>query len=134
MPLFFAKALQPFNILSKIQEDLAMKDVTNVIQFTYVEKNKIYHGTINRDHFIDQMEHMVDWYPDCNENATKLCELLPAIASIKINKDIIETQDVPFIEYLNIDDDTPRCIKFRRYYTIIWSFFLHQCEEAKKNS
>ena len=116
-----------------MQEDLAMKDKKNVIRFTYVEKGKIYHSNIDRTDFIDQMEHMVEWYPDCNENAIKLCELLPSIDCIKINNDVIETQDVPFIEYQNINDDTPRCLKFRRFYTIIWSFFLHQCEEAKNN-
>lgn len=110
-----------------------MKDLKN-IRLIYVEKGNIYRGTIDRADFINQMEHMIDWYPDCNENATKLCELLPKIDCIKINKDIIETQDVPFIEYQNIGENTPKCMKFRRYYTIIWSFFLHQCEEAKKNS
>ena len=111
-----------------------MKDKSNVIRFTYLEKGKIYHTTIDRYDFINQMKHIVEWYPDCNENATKLCELLPTIDCIKINKDIVETQDVPFIEYQNINDDTPWCMKFRRSYTIIWSFFLHQCEEAKKNN
>ena len=111
-----------------------MKDKKNVIRFTYVEKGKIYYSTIDKYDLIDQMEHMIDWFPDCNENAKKLCELLPAIDCIKINKDILETQVVPFIEYQNINDSTPRCMKFRRCYTIIWSFFLHQCEIAKKNS
>ncbi len=111
-----------------------MKDKKNVIRFIYVEKGKLYYSTIDRNDFIDQMEHIVEWFPGCNENATKLCELLPTIDCIKINKDIIETQDVPFIVYENINDNTQRCMKFRRSYTIIWSFFLHQCEEAKKNN
>lgn len=111
-----------------------MKDKKNVIQFTYVEKGKIYYSTIDRDDFIDQMEHMVEWYPGCNENATKLCKLLPYVDCIQVNKDIIDTQDVPFIVYQNINDNTQNFMKFRRSYTIIWSFFLHQCEEAKKNN
>ena len=107
-----------------MQEDIAMKDKKNVIRLTYVEKGKKYHGTIDKNDFFNQMKHMADWYPNCNENATKLCELLPKIDCIKINKDIIDTQDVPFIEYQNINDDTTGCMKFRRYYTIIWSFFI----------
>lgn len=111
-----------------------MKDLKNVIRLTYVEKGKTYQGEIDRSEFIEQMEHMADWYPDCNNNATTLCKLLPNIASIRINKDVIETQDVPFFQYQNIGDDTIQCMKFMRYYTIIWSFFVHQCEKAKKNN
>lgn len=108
-----------------------MKDTKNVIWLTYVEKGKTYNGEIDRNEFLKQMEYMADWYPGCNDNAIKLCKLLPNIDSIKINKDIIETQDVPFIQYQNIGEDVIRCLKFMRYYTIIWSFFLHQCEKAK---
>lgn len=109
-----------------------MRDKQNVIQFTYVENGKIYHSTIDRYYLLDQMEHMVEWFPGCNENAAKLCKLLPSIDCIKINKDIIDSQDVPFIEYQNVNDNTERCMKFRRCYTIVWNFFLYQCEKAKK--
>lgn len=111
-----------------------MKDVNKTIRLTYVEKGKTYYGEINRQDFLNQMEHMVSWFPGCNENATKLCELLPNIDLIKINKDIIDTQNVPFIEYQNIGENTSKCLKFMRRYTIIWDFFLHHCNEAKKNS
>ena len=43
-----------------------MKDEKNVIRLTYVEKGKKYHGTIDKNDFINQMKHMADWYPDCN--------------------------------------------------------------------
>ena len=108
-----------------------MKDF---IRLTYLEKGKEYPGKINRAEFINQMEHMVKWFPNCNENAITLCELLPTIDTITINKDIIDTQEVPFIQYTNIGDETPRCLKFRRTYKIIWDFFMHQCELAKKNN
>ena len=108
-----------------------MKDF---IRLTYLEKGKEYPGEINRAEFINQMEHIVKWFPNCNENAITLCELLPTIDTITINKDIIDTQEVPFIQYTNIGDKTPRCLKFRRTYIIIWDFFMHQCELAKKNN
>lgn len=111
-----------------------MKDVKKFIRLIYVEGGKSYHGEINRADFIDQISHMVNWYPSCNDNAKKLCELLPNIDYIKINKDIINTQDVPCIEYQFFGEDTPKCMKFMRMYTIIWSLFMFQCEEAKKNN
>lgn len=123
--------LQLFNILSKIQEDFSMKDK---IQLTYVEKGNFYYGTIDRADFLNQMQHMADWFPGCNDNALKLCDLLPNIESILINKDVIDTQTVPFITYTNIGSSVNHCLKFMRTYKIIWDFFLHHCEEAKNNT
>ena len=104
------------------------------IRLIYVEGEKTYYGEINRKNFLNQMEHMVNWFPGCNDNAIKLCELLPNIDCITINKNTIDTQDVPFILYKNVGEDVEKCLRFRRSYSIIWSFFLHSCEEAKKNS
>jgi len=106
----------------------------DIIKLEYVEKGVVYHGEIDKSNFVNQMEHMVKWYSDCNENASRLCALLPSIEYIRINQDIIDTQTNPFIEYHTIGDDTPKCLKFKHRYTIIWSFFVHQCEEAKQNS
>lgn len=108
-----------------------MKDA---IQLIYVEDGKTYYGVISRSFFLYQMKHMVNWFPVCNDNAIKLCELIPNIDCITINKDIIDTQDVPFILYRNVEENTENCLRFCRSYRIIWSFFLHFCEEAKQNS
>ena len=51
-----------------------------------------------------------------------------------INKDIIETQDVPFIVYTTADTSEPQVLKLRRPYTIIWEFFIKYCNEAVKTS
>lgn len=112
-----------------------MKDEkNNVIRLTYVEKGIIYHGGIDRKEFLNQMEHMVNWFPGCNDNALELCRLLPNIDSITINRDIIDTQTIPSFTYQNIGSTDLHFMKFRRIYTIVWDFFLHQCEEAKKNN
>lgn len=117
--------------------DVAKKTILNKnepISLTYVEKGQTYHTTIDRASFINQMEHMVTWYPGCNENATRLCELLPNMESITVNNDIIQTQDIPFFEYQSFGDEVPHCMKFMRFYKIVWSFLMFHCEQAKNNS
>ena len=108
--------------------------MADVIRLIYVEHGKTYHGKINKTNFLDQMKHIVDWFPNCNDNAVTLCGLLPDIDCIIINQDIIDTQDVPFILYTTIGDSTEKYLKFRRSYSIIWNFFLHHCKEAKENN
>ena len=118
------------------------------IDLIYVAQKVTYNGVIPRTEFLDEMSHLAVWFPDCNFNALKLQELIPKFTSISINKDIIdrvssvekdikdiiETQDVPFIVYTTADTSEPQVLKLRRPYTIIWEFFIKYCNEAVKAS
>lgn len=104
------------------------------INLIYVTQKVTYNGVIPRTEFLDEMSHLAVWFPDCNFNALKLQELIPKFTSISINKDIIETQDVPFIVYTTADTPEPQVLKLRRPYTIIWEFFIKYCKEAVKKS
>ncbi len=102
------------------------------IKLIYVTQKVTYNGVIPRTEFLDEMSHLAVWFPDCNFNALKLQELIPKFTSISINKDIIETQDVPFIVYTTADTPEPHVLKLRRPYTIIWEFFIKYCNAAVK--
>ena len=106
----------------------------DIIQLIYIENGSKYSGGINRKEFIEQMDSMIKWFPGCNDNALKLRELLPNIYRITIDKNIVDTQTAPFILYQNFNESDIHCLTFIRTYRIIWDFFLHHCEEAKKNS
>lgn len=114
-----------------MRKDVAKNDV---IKLTYIENGITYHGEIDRPSFISQMKHMIKWYADCNENSTALCEILPTMESMTVNNDIIKTQDIPFFEYKIFGDSEARCMKFRRFYKIIWETINFQCQKAKNNS
>ena len=49
------------------------------IKLEYVEKGVVHQGEIDKNNFVNQMEHMLKWYTDCNENASRICVLLPSI-------------------------------------------------------
>lgn len=104
------------------------------INLIYVTQKITYNGVIPRAAFLNEMAHLAIWFPDCNYNALKLKELIPEFTSININKDIIETQDVPFIVYTTADTTEPQILKLHRPYTIIWEFFIKYCNEAVKNN
>lgn len=104
------------------------------IDLIYVANDVTYNGVIPRNAFLNEMAHLAVWFPDCNYNALKLKDLIPEFTSININKDIIETQDVPFIVYTTADNPEPQVLKLRRPYTIIWEFFIKYCKEAVKAS
>lgn len=106
--------------------------MANVIRLNYVEHGKTYHGEIDKEVFLDQMQHMVEWFPDCNCNAKKLCELIPHMDCITINQDIIDSQDVPFLMYYAFGQEY--WLRLRRTYTIIWGFFMYHCQKAKNNN
>ena len=103
----------------------------SLIELTYIENGKTYKGTINREAFFALMIDTSDFYPDRNANAKKLCELIPEFQSIKINKDIIETQDVPFIEYTTFENSVSNMLRLSRPCRIIWSIFEDYCDQAK---
>lgn len=107
-----------------------MKD----IDLIYVTGKTTYNGIIVRKDFLDQMSNMASWFQNCNFNALKLQSLIPDIVSIKINDDIIETQDVPFIVYTTVNNPSEQILKLRRPCDIIWDFFKFYCNEAVKNS
>lgn len=104
-----------------------------MIDLTYVEKGVSYKGSIVRESFLNYMQHLVSWYPDRNANATKLCELIPEMESIKINQDILDTQDVPFIEYKCPEDSRTKMLRLSRPCRIIWSILEDYCDQAKNN-
>ena len=104
------------------------------IDLIYVSKKVTYTGVIDRKEFFDEMSCLAIWFPDNNFNASKLQYLIPKFVSITINRDIIETQDVPFIVYTTVDSSEPQVLKLRRPYTIIWEFFIKYCNAAVKNS
>lgn len=46
----------------------------DIIKLEYVEKGVVYQGEIDKSNFVNQMEHMVKWYSDCNEKCVQaLC-------------------------------------------------------------
>lgn len=101
------------------------------IRLKYVVKGTTYYGKINREQFIQHMAGIAKMFEDNNEISTKLVQLLPNIVYIKINQDLNDTQDVPYIIYGSVDKKT-NVLRIRRNHRIIWAFLQRYCDEAVK--
>lgn len=111
-----------------------MKD-KDMIDLIYVSNDKTYKGHIDRATFLDQMSHMVKWFaPDCNENAKKLCSLIPEFTSITVTQTVFDSKDVPFFEYTTIHSNEPNIFEFMRPHSIIQDFLLYYCNKAILNT
>lgn len=102
------------------------------INLFYFERGIRYDGVISRHVFKEKMKRMIDWYPDCCENARKLASLAPDLYAIAIDADLNNTQDVPCIQYslLNSPEEF-HILKLIRPFKIIWSILDYYCIEAK---
>lgn len=109
---------------------MANKDL---IKLKYVEGKKVYEGTINRQEFLNHMNYLVEEFPDNNEIAKKLVRLIPEMNHILINKDMNDTQDVPFVYYKLDGSSEGHILKILRFHSIIWGFFERYCYDAKVN-
>lgn len=104
-----------------------MKETINL---EYVKKGKTYLGEIDRKEFLSHMEHLANWFPDDNEISTKLKKVIPKMTIIRVNQDVNETQDVPFIQYEEGEQQQINILKIRRNHRIIWSFIQYYCDAA----
>lgn len=102
----------------------------------YSEDGITYLGTIDRNVFLDKMKKIISWYPDCNQNATRLVDIIPQVESFTIHSEINRTQDVPLIEYKLLTmnpHESNRVLKLQRPYSIIWAIIDQHCFETKKH-
>lgn len=104
-----------------------MKDL---IDLTYVQKGRCYHSVIAKHEFQNTMEILAASYSNFNENSVKLCKLIPKLSSITINKDIIDTKDVPFFEYVTVDSPDRKVFSLVRPCKIVWKNIFSYCDEA----
>lgn len=102
-----------------------------IIRLRYVSEGTTYRGEIDREQFIHYMQEIAKMFEENNEISTKLVEILPSIVYIKINKDINDTQDVPYIIYGG-EDRRAKILKIRRNHRIIWAFLQRYCDETVK--
>lgn len=96
----------------------------------WVEKGKKHKKLICREKFLAVFEGIAIGFSDDNEISKKLVELIPYLEEIKVNKDLNETQDVPFITY-KVNGEKG-IIKIIRYHKIVWSILNKFCSEEKK--
>ena len=106
-----------------------MKDT---IQLNYVVKGKRYEGKINRKEFFDWMRDISERFKGNNEISIKFVGLIPKMTEMEINKDINETQDVPFVLYKEENKEQRKVLKIMRCHHIIWGFLDHYCDEVMK--
>ncbi len=107
-----------------------MKD-KDLIKLEYVEGRRNYHGIIDRNEFLSHMEYLVEKFPDNNEIAKQLTNLIPEMRYILINKDMNDTQDIPSIFYKLNNEDDGYILKILRFHSIIWGFLNRYCYDAK---
>lgn len=105
---------------------------TDHIKLFYIKNGKPYVDSIDRNLFLDQMKQFAVWYSrsNNNQNALELCKIIPEIDTLKINKDIIDTQDVPFFEYTTYSNPEFNIFKLRRPCKIVWEIILYYCDNA----
>ena len=104
----------------------------NVIMLTYVVKSKTYQGEIDRQKFFDWMKDIAERFKGNNEISTRFVKLIPKMTKMEINKDINETQDVPFVLYEELNSNEQKILKIMRCHHIIWGFLDHYCDEVMK--
>ena len=104
----------------------------NTIQLKYVVKGKKYQGEIDRQEFFSWMKDISERFKGNNEISTKFVDMLPTMTKMEINKDINETQDVPFVLYENGNGEQQKVLKIMRCHHIIWGFLDHYCDEVMK--
>ena len=105
----------------------------DLIKLKYVEGKKVYQGTINRQEFLNHMNYLVEKFTDNNEISKKLAGLIPEMSHILINKDMNDTQDVPFVYYKLDGSSEGHILKILRFHSIIWGFLERYCYDAKVN-
>ena len=105
---------------------------TNKINLIYVRDKISYEIGIDRILFLDQMQRFAIWQsPDNNHSdAQKICKLIPELETIRINYDIIETQDVPFFEYTTYSNVEASVFKLKRPCKTIWEILQFYCKKA----
>lgn len=100
------------------------------IKLEYVDRNITYNGEINREEFLSHMQHLKETFsPQDNQISTKLVELIPNMVSIRINNDVNETQNIPYIWY--VTTETEGILKIRRCHHIVWAFLNYYCDKIK---
>lgn len=104
-----------------------MKDL---IHLTYIEKGRIYEGSISKTEILSDMEYIKNRYSDNNENAKRLIKIIPKAIKITINSDYNETQDMPFVTFTYYDGKVGM-LKIHRTHSVIWGFFNRYCQDIK---
>lgn len=104
-----------------------MKDA---IRLEYVENKKTYQGKISRREFLEKMKWFVEEFPDNNRIATKFVSIIPQTVYVKINNDVNQTQDIPYILYMKRGESF-EMLKIPRIHRRIWNFLKSKCEEVK---
>ena len=74
---------------------------------------------VDRKEFFDIMYSIKKGFPNDNQVSTVLCDIIPDVSTIFIDKDRNQQIDVPFIYYdLN---GNQKVLEIIRYHKIIWS-------------
>ncbi len=100
-----------------------MKD-TNII-LNWFENGKRTEKEINRESVMAVFEGLKEGFDGNNEISRKLLDVLPNVDEITINKDYIETQDVPSIAYSI--DGSHELLKIMRCHKIVWAILDKHC-------
>lgn len=108
-----------------------MKDIS----FTYYRTNgQKFSMDLNRESILAKMRELVKKYPDCNDNATTLLQIIPEIETMEIYQFALDSQDVPYIVYTTFSHAEKQLLKFRGAYRITWEYFKSLCREAEEKN
>ena len=108
-----------------------MKDIS----FTYYRTNgQKFSMDLNRESILAKMRELVKKYPDCNDNATTLLQIIPEIETMEIYQFALDSQDVPYIVYNTFSHAEKQLLKFRGTYRIKWEYFKSLCREAEEKN
>ena len=89
------------------------------VTLRWVRKSKRYFKEMPKQEMLVVFEGLAKGFSDDNEMSVKLIEIIRNADMLSLNKDIMQSQDTPFITY-NIDG-VVEVLRIRRRHKIVWS-------------
>lgn len=89
------------------------------VTLRWVRKSKRYSKEMPKQEMIVVFEGLAKGFSDDNEMSVKLIDIIKKADMLSLNKDIMQSQDTPFIAY-NIGGASD-ILRIRRRHKIVWS-------------
>ena len=100
------------------------------ISFRWIKNGELGGREVSRVEMLSKFQELVKDYPDNNEIAIKMTEIIPKVTQIKINFDLNKSQDVPCIAY-KVDNEVVGILKILRHHKIVWGILNKYCQEEE---
>ena len=90
-----------------------------IITLRWVKKSKKHSKEISKSEMLVVFEGLAKGFADDNEMSVKLIDIIKKADMLSLNKDIMQSQDTPFVAY-NIGG-VADILRIRRRHKIVWS-------------